>query len=95
MYSIVREPLYDSHLEELFTKYDRMKDLDNAIEWALSRKPSSIPDSVHIEDNFYIWTTEEFSTGIPTVRIVYRVDEDTKTVSLKAISEISEEDLML
>ena len=96
MYSIVREISFDEQLKIISRRYPRMAELDSAIDWALSRRPTQIPNIVRISYDYYLWVTDEFYIHeIPMVRILYRVENETSTVYLLAIAEVkpNEEDL--
>ena len=96
MYTIIREKSFDEQLEIIARKYPRMAELDSAIDWALSRGPTEIPNVVRISYDYYLWVTDEFYIhDIPMIRILYRVDNENQTVYLLAITEVrpSEEDL--
>lgn len=96
MYSIVREHSFDEQLELIARRYSRMAELDNAIDWALSRQPTQIPNVVRISYDYYLWVTDEFyAHDVPMVKILYRVDHGNQTVFLLSIAEVrpNEEDL--
>lgn len=96
MYSIVREQSFDEQLELISRQYSRMAELDSAIDWALSRQPTRIPNVVRISYDYYLWVTDEFyAHDVPMVRILYRVDQEHQTIYLLAIAEVrpNEEDL--
>ncbi len=89
MYTIVREKSFDEQVEIITRRHFRMKDLDHAIDWALSRKPTEIPNIVKISYEYYLWVTAEFyNIDIPMVKILYRVERETNTVYLFTIAEV-------
>src|SRR5688572_27247401 len=89
MFSIVREKSFDEQINLIARNYTRMGELDNAIDWALGRKPTKIPNIVKISYDYYLWVTDEFyKIDIPMVRILYKVDQANKTVYLLSISEV-------
>lgn len=89
MFSIVREKEFDAEVLRLSAGYSRMKDLDEAMDWALSKNPTKITHAVRITGEYYLWVTAEFSKlSIPSVRILYKVDDSKFTVFLMSIEEI-------
>ncbi len=84
-FTVIREKEFDSQLEEICTRYQRMSELDHAIDWALSRKPHSFR---HISGDYYLWVTEKLiSDDFPKVKILYKVDDVNRTVVLISIED--------
>ena len=90
MFTIIREREFDEVIEQLTINHSRMNDLDAAIDWALSRAPNRIPNSVQLMPNYFLWVTDEFyDLEIPIVRILFKIEGNT--VILLAISEVEPE----
>jgi hypothetical protein len=89
MFCIVREKSFDEQIKIIARNYSRMGELDQAIDWALCRKPTRIPNIVKVSYHYYLWVTDEFyNLDIPMVRILYMVDQPNKTVYLLSICEV-------
>lgn len=89
MYTVVRDDEYLSEIDVLEQTFTRVQELDDAITWALERKPLNIPGSLNITGNWFIWTTEEFFViNMPKLRIIYEVDEVARRVKLQCIDQI-------
>lgn len=93
MFAIVREPAFEEQMLRLVKTYQRMAQLDQAIDWALRKHPHRIPNIVRFPPDYYLWVTDEFfEIDIPSVRILYRIDSSIHTVYLLSIVEVSEGD---
>jgi hypothetical protein len=93
MFAIVREQSFEEQMLRLTGAYQRMAELDRAIDWALAKHPHRIPNIVRFPPDFYLWVTDEFfEINIPSVRILYRIDSQTHTVYLLSIQEITNKD---
>jgi hypothetical protein len=77
----VRESKFDAKIKLIAETYQRMDELDQAIEWGLSRNPKRFN---HICADFYLWKTEKLIGDIPQLRILYRYaeTETPKTIYL-------------
>lgn len=96
MFSIVREKEFDEQITNLSRDYSRMYDLDNAIDWVLSRRPNKIPNLIKFPPHYYLWITDEFwKLDIPMLRILFRIDKEKSIVYLLSVQEVptDEEDL--
>jgi len=84
-YKVIRTEDFIQNLHEISKRYGRVTELNNAIEWALARKPHKFNN---IANDFYFWITGELSNpALPKVKIVYRILEDSDTVMLLTIEE--------
>jgi len=83
--NIVREHSFDSQLNKIAGNYERLDELDSAIDWGLSRAPTKF---VNFAADFYLWKMERISKNFPQLRIVYRYDSEAHTVYLIAVEEI-------
>lgn len=84
-YSVIRETGFDKKVKELCRTYKRMSELDEAIDWALSRKPHYFDNVI---DNYYLWVTETLlNEDFPKVKILYQIDEESRIVTLISIEE--------
>jgi hypothetical protein len=82
----IRERNFDKQLQRITKSYRRMDELDEAIEWALARKPDAF---FNIFEDFYVWKTERLISDIPQLRILYRWDKPD-TVILISVEVITE-----
>lgn len=63
-----------------------MEELVKAIEWYLGRRPRSL--AYQLDNDYYLWVTEELSVEtVPTVKIVYHVEDTSRTVKLISIAQ--------
>lgn len=89
MFAIVRETSFDEQVLHLCKTHHRINELDNAIDWALRRKPHKIPNVIKFPPNHFLWVTDEFyNSDIPMVRILYRIDFENNIVTLLSIQEV-------
>ncbi|KAA6440271.1 hypothetical protein FEM33_06605 [Dyadobacter flavalbus] len=87
---IIREKEFDESVKEILKEFDRIFELDSAIDWVLSRNPT--PEEIEKIDELghYLWVTEDFTRfGIPSVRILYNYDEIERIVTLIGIEKSS------
>jgi hypothetical protein len=57
-----------------------MNDLDEAIDWALSRNPKFFEK---LDDEYYYWITDKWEyNDIPQLRIFYHINEDKHIVNI-------------
>ena len=83
MYQIVRSKTFDDQLVAISRGFARMAEFDDAIDWYLARTPKA---EYHIGGECYVWVTDNLPYDtLPSVRIVYRVDDATQTVHLQSI----------
>lgn len=85
-YAIVREHQFDESHTAIAGSYERMDEMDSAIDWALARNPQYF---TNIIDDYYLWKSDKID-GFPACRIVYHVDEVEKRVTLIDIEEVEE-----
>jgi hypothetical protein len=86
LYHIIREVDFDDKVKIITKNYKRMNDLDNAIDWALSRNPKALEV---FNDEFYYWVTERWENKeIPQLRIFYHINEKKHIVTLIDITTI-------
>jgi hypothetical protein len=79
-YKIIREPDFDRKILEIAGNFKRLKELDDAIDWALARKPHYFNE---ITNEFYYWVTEQLTNDqFPQLKILYRIVDSEKTVYL-------------
>lgn len=84
-YSIQRELEFDKDCEAFAHNYERLAELDEAIDWVLMRNPTRFVQY----DGYYIWRSEKV-TNFPAFFIIYQVDEVNRIVNLVGIEEIVE-----
>jgi hypothetical protein len=83
-YTIIRSKKFEVQVKAICGHYSRMNELDEAIDWYLSRAPRN---EFHLGDNFYLWVTDELpAENIPRVRMAYKVDDANQQVTLLEIS---------
>lgn len=79
-YQIIREPEFESKMLEIAVGYPRLNELEDAIDWALARKPHEF---TQIMNEYYLWITEGYTNNeFPPLRILYRIDDTEKKVYL-------------
>src|SRR4051812_27054019 len=86
--TIIREPAFDAELGKIAGSYQRLADLDDAIDWALSRQPERF---FRMSDGYHFWKMERISPHFPQLRIIYYYDVWKNTVLLIAVSEINQD----
>lgn len=79
-YTIVRETSFEVKMEALVNDYKRLSELECALDWALARKPHSFTQ-LH-SDVYFIVTEDLGEFEIPSLRILYLIDESRRTVLL-------------
>lgn len=85
--NVIREPEFEEQAMSISKNYQRLDDLDQAIDWALARFFRSPEIFYLIEDDKYLYKTDKIY-GFPQLRILFSVDEDLKTIKLLSIQEI-------
>jgi hypothetical protein len=85
--AFVRERKFDSKIKVLTTGYRRMHEFDEAIEWALSRNPTQF---YNIEGDFYVWKTDSTFIQFPQLRILYKYDLQSNTITLIDLEEVKD-----
>lgn len=88
--SVIREAEFDSVSKKIAGSYARLDDLDNAIDWALSRFTRKMDEFYLLGEDKYLWKTEKV-LGFPKLRILFRFDEAANTIYLVSLEEIIEE----
>jgi hypothetical protein len=84
-YSIIRTEEFIFKSNELRKKYSRLTELNQAIDWALARKPHFFNQFI---GEFYFLITEELANPqFPDVKIFYRILEKDYRVVLIDIEE--------
>ena len=90
-YQIIRQKLFDAQLVSICDSYNRMKEVDMAIDWALCRfNAKEMEDDIIPlgKKNYYMWILSRLLIpGFVQVRIVFHVDEFHKKITLIEISE--------
>lgn len=84
-YAIEREKEFDEDCAKFAKNYTRLSQLDDAIDWLLMRNPTRFPQ----KDGFYFWRSDKL-INFPTFFLVYKVDEQSRTVTLIGIEEIAD-----
>jgi hypothetical protein len=79
-YSIVRERGFQEKFELLVQDHQRLSELESAMDWALARRPHRF---TQIMTDSYLLVTEDLGEfGIPSLRILYTVDNLERKVLL-------------
>jgi len=79
-YMIIRERSFQEKMEALKVDFKRLAELESALDWALGRKPHSFN---HLFSDTYFIVTEDLGEfGIPSLRILYMIDNSARTVIL-------------
>ena len=84
-YKVIKTEDCLQNLKDLSKTYGRTVELINGIEWALARHPHRFNQ---LSNNFYYWITEELTNiKFPTVKVVYRINDEENTVVVLTIEE--------
>lgn len=83
--SILRELEFDASLAQIAGSFARLDELDDAIDWALSRDPTRFPT---FGDGFYIWRTDDLSAAFPKLLILYKYDATAEQVTLISVKQL-------
>lgn len=87
LYTIIREPAFDEKMMLIAKNYERLDDLDSAIDWQLARNPKEFDN---IEDTpLYLWRFAPVLDGFPQLVIIFRFDEDLGRVTLIDVREVA------
>ena len=81
-YAIERELEFDEDCKKFAGSYERLAELDEAIDWVIQRNPTRfIPI-----DGFYMWKTDKI-INLPSLLIIFKVDDAKRMVTLIGIEE--------
>jgi hypothetical protein len=89
-FSIIKEKTVTQALDALVTRFPRLRDLEEAMDWALSRGPSIFSVVESGEVSYYLWKTDSIA-GLPGIRVLFTVNEVDKIVNIVALDSYSEE----
>ena len=81
--SVDREKAYDDALASISGSFERMDEIDSAIEWAiihLQFKPRK--SMVTIKPNCYVWRLRKISNKFPDVAVAFALDESERKIYL-------------
>lgn len=84
MYKVVKTERCIAQLQVLGREFDRMSELNKAIDWYLQRRPGIY--AIEIEPRCFLWVTDQLPYGFPVLKILYKVDDVAKTVKIISIS---------
>jgi hypothetical protein len=79
-YTIIRDTSFETKMQTLTKDFSRLAELETALDWALARKPHSFTQLFN--DVYFIVTEDLGEFGIPSLRILYLIDSQSKTVIL-------------
>jgi len=88
-YQILKSAKALAQFKSLYQKFDRMSDMEKAITWFLERTPYNTRTVDLKKANCRLWITQELPSHFPVVRIVYRVADDLRNVTIISIEEQS------
>lgn len=81
MFRVLKQQKFAEQLRDLIETHPRLEELEKAIDWTLSRRPDQ--NAFPMGDGYYLWITDQLPGNIiPVVRILYRIEEYRRTVSL-------------
>lgn len=84
-YQITRTEKYIQKNHELTKTFPRLKELNKAVEWALSRKPHHFTP---VTDEYYVLVTQQLENPeFPEVRILYLINQEEQRITLLDIDE--------
>jgi hypothetical protein len=85
-YQVLKTEEYIQQFNEIYTRFPKSIELDNAIIWALERYPRGFEN---LSQTFYHWITDELaSPDYPVVKIVFRLNENQSKVVLLSIEQL-------
>jgi hypothetical protein len=79
-YSIVRERSFQDKFESFIKDYQRLAEVESAIDWALARRPHSFTQIA--TDTYFLVTEDLGEFGIPSLQILYMIDSSERRVLL-------------
>ena len=84
-YEVTKTEEYIQQFDEIYKRFPRSIELNNAIVWALERYPHSFENLAH---DFYHWITAELaSEEYPIVKILFRILSEENKVILLSVEE--------
>jgi hypothetical protein len=92
-YRVKKSSKCQDQFRALAEEFDRMQELNNAIEWYLSRMPRAY--AFCIEGDTFLWVTDDLANGFPLLRILYSVNDDDRTVVILSIQKTPKVNLSL
>lgn len=89
-YTIIRERQFEDNFSKIVESTDnsRISDIEQVIDWALSKNPSIFPQIGWGEGIYHYYKFEDLGSGFPQVIILFELDETAKSVTLINIREI-------
>jgi hypothetical protein len=79
-YTIVREKSFQEKMEVFIADYERLAEVDSALDWALARQPHSFTQLIN--DTYFLVTEDLGEFGIPSLKILYLIEPAEKRVLL-------------
>lgn len=79
-YTIVREKSFDAKMQDLISDFTRLAEFEHALDWALARQPHAFTQ--YFSDVYFLITEDLGEYGMPSLRILYKIDPDKKEVLL-------------
>jgi len=89
--TVIRENDYDSILAQVSKTFDRMEELDHAIEWAIIRAiEKGSKRFAPLGNGGYIWRLNSISPSFPPLLVTFYYDEPKQTIHLIALKKVTE-----
>jgi hypothetical protein len=82
--SVVKNEDYEKSLSEIEKDYPRVRDFEQAIDWALARNPNRFNN---LNNGYYLYKqSRNIDVPIPCMNVLYQVSEDDNEVIIIDIS---------
>lgn len=81
LFTVIREKKFDDNFFQIARGCARIPDVENNIDWALSRYAPFFPTVPGFE-NYHIWKSDFIDENFPQISILYEFDPDEEKVIL-------------
>ncbi len=86
LYTISREKLFDEKLLAIAKNYERLEELDHAMEWGLIRNPNNFTNVIN---SYYLWVMNKTPFNkFPQLRILFEFNKEKGIINLIDLEEI-------
>lgn len=86
---IIRDKEFEDQALIISKNYVRHFELDNAIDWALSRFSRDPNEFFHLGEDVYVWKMKKIM-NFPEIRILFSYDEGINTITLLSMEELKD-----
>lgn len=90
MYTIRREILFENQFTKISKDYNRIADLESAIDWFLVRANSDEKYVTRIGNpgDHFLWKFNDIHKDFPQLLILYKVDNKKEMIYLISVKEV-------